>query len=131
VDTIPKELPLKQPKVISYVFLHQYDKDRITASIAIELAIEDLPVRMFPFKYWNRMEVKTMNKTIKVHRIIIVLALVCEVAAGHFAHYAFSSDPRFDEADMAIQKAIALLEAAQFLPNKTNARSTATEHFCY
>src|SRR5262245_49213018 len=37
---------------------------------------------------------KTMNKTIRFHRMIIVLVLVCGIAAGYFARIAFAADPR-------------------------------------
>ena len=45
-------------------------------------------------------------------RIAILLAAVVGFSGGDFAHRAFAADPRFDEAQAAIQKAMALLEAA-------------------
>ena len=52
------------------------------------------------------------HRALSVSRLMVVLALILGLGSGYFAHIVFAADPRFDEAQLAIEKATGLLEAA-------------------
>ena len=56
----------------------------------------------------------TTNRRLRARRLLMTVAALASVAAiSYGAGFATAADPRLDEADAALQKAAALLEASQ------------------